>query len=191
MAELYNDAHSIDSATLVTPPASGINFYLAKCSDGPFAINGRVVPANSPGTGLAGVIVNAYDQNGQLSASAYSLPPFGTYTLEGLDPGIYSVEVSSYSGTSTAQQVSIANQDVSEVNFTVLGSGLRGDVTSDGKISLADVMAIVNALFRPQQSPPVSVQQADVNCSGSVTLGDVIYLVNYLMKGGVAPCGNP
>jgi hypothetical protein len=192
MAELYNDAHSLDSADLVAPPQAGVDFYLTKCSDGPWAINGRVATAVNPMLGVAGVVVNAYNTSGQLAASAYSMPGSGAYTLEGLEPGSYAVQVSSYSGSAPSQQVQISGNDANEVNFLLSssGPGLRGDVNSDGNISLADVITIVNGIFKPALFPPVSIDKGDVNCSGTVTLGDAIYLVNYILKSGPVPCSN-
>ncbi|OGC94186.1 MAG: hypothetical protein A2142_06100 [candidate division Zixibacteria bacterium RBG_16_48_11] len=189
IAELYNDAHSIDSATLVTPPQSGVDFYLANISDGPWAISGEV---KNLGTGLAGVIVNAVRPSGELAASAYTLPGSGAYTLEGLEPGTYTVGVSSYSGTALPQMVAVSEQDVNGVNFNLIaGLGTRGDVNTDGKITLGDAIYIVNSIFKPALFPPVPVSKGDVNCSGSVTLGDAIYLANYILKAGPAPCSSP
>jgi len=192
MAELYNDAHSLDSADLVTPPQAGVDFYLTNCSDGPWAINGRVVTAVNPMLGVAGVVVNAYNTSGQLAASAYSMPGSGAYTLEGLEPGSYTVQVSSYSGSAPTQQVQISGNDANEVNFllSTTGPGFRGDANSDGNISLADVITIVNGIFKPALFPPVPAEKGDVNCSGTVTLGDAIYLVNYILRSGPVPCSN-
>jgi len=188
-AELYDDAHSLDSATLVTPPQAGVDFYLSKISEGPFAISGRILPAANLGTGLGGVMVNAYTPTDKLVASAYSLPGIGTYTLEGLEPGTYTLKVSSYSSNASSQQIEISGADASEVNF-ILSMRMRGDATGDGNITLADVIRIVNGIFKSNLYSPVPVEQGDVNCSGSVSLADVIYLVNYILKGGPVPCSN-
>src|SRR5574341_329096 len=61
-----------------------------------------------------------------------------------------------------------------------------GDANYDLKITLSDVIFMVNYFFyaRPLPGPAYS----DCNCSGSVTLGDIIYLVNYIFKSGPLPC---
>ena len=61
-----------------------------------------------------------------------------------------------------------------------------GDASYDLKITLSDVIFMVNYLFyiRPLPGPAYS----DCNCSGSITLSDVIYLVNYIFKSGPLPC---
>jgi hypothetical protein len=63
---------------------------------------------------------------------------------------------------------------------------LRGDANGDGLIDLADVIWILNYLFRGG-APPVSLKAGDADCNGSVDLGDAIYLLNYLFRGGPPP----
>jgi len=61
-----------------------------------------------------------------------------------------------------------------------------GDLNGDGLIDVADIVFLVDYLYRNGNAPdPVEI--ADVNCSGVVNVGDVICLVNYLYKGGPAP----
>jgi hypothetical protein len=64
---------------------------------------------------------------------------------------------------------------------------LRGDATGDYKIDIADVVYLLNFLFKegPAPNPP---EAGDVNCSGFITLGDTVYLLNYLFKNGPPPC---
>lgn len=62
----------------------------------------------------------------------------------------------------------------------------RGDCSGDGKVSITDVICLINYLFKggPAPSP---IQSGDVNSDGDVTVSDVIYLINYLFKGGLPP----
>ena len=64
---------------------------------------------------------------------------------------------------------------------------LRGDANSDGKVTISDVVFVVNYLFKGG-FPPSPLSVGDVNCDASVNVSDVVYLVNYLFKGGPAPC---
>ena len=63
----------------------------------------------------------------------------------------------------------------------------RGDANSDGKITVSDVVYLVNYLFKGGP-PPAVFLAGDANCDTKVTISDVVYLVNYLFKGGPPPC---
>jgi iron complex transport system substrate-binding protein len=64
---------------------------------------------------------------------------------------------------------------------------IRGDANGDSKVTVADVVNMINYLYKggPAPSP---LEKADTNCDGSVNVADVIYLINYLFKGGPPPC---
>jgi M6 family metalloprotease-like protein len=65
---------------------------------------------------------------------------------------------------------------------------LTGDVDIDGSLTSADVIRIVNFVFK-SGAPLLPCEGAgDVNCTGLVTSSDVIVLVNYLFKSAPAPC---
>ena len=61
-----------------------------------------------------------------------------------------------------------------------------GDVTGDGSVDVADVIYLINYLYKsgPVPSP---LQAGDANGDGNVDVADVIYLINYLYKGGPQP----
>lgn len=62
----------------------------------------------------------------------------------------------------------------------------RGDVNADGVINSADVVFVINYLYREGSAPnPVSV--GDTTCDEVVNVGDVVFLINYLYRGGPAP----
>jgi len=64
---------------------------------------------------------------------------------------------------------------------------LKGDTNRDGKITVSDVVYLINYLFKGGPAPsPLNL--GDANCDSAVTVSDVIYLINYLFKGGPAPC---
>ena len=62
----------------------------------------------------------------------------------------------------------------------------RGDVNADGKLNVADVIYLINYLFK-FGPPPVTMESGDANCDGKVFVADVVYLVYYLFKGGPPP----
>lgn len=63
---------------------------------------------------------------------------------------------------------------------------IRGDANGDKKLTVSDVIYMINYLFKGGPEP-VPIQSADCNCDTKVTVSDVVYLINYLFKGGPAP----
>jgi hypothetical protein len=63
---------------------------------------------------------------------------------------------------------------------------VRGDVNGSGEISSADIIFLVNFVFKAG-TPPVPVAAGDVNKDGFINASDVIYLVNFVFKGGPPP----
>jgi hypothetical protein len=62
-----------------------------------------------------------------------------------------------------------------------------GDANDDGVVNVADVVHVVNFLYRGGD-PPTPVGAGDANCDGIVNVADVVHLVNYLYRGGDPPC---
>ena len=58
-----------------------------------------------------------------------------------------------------------------------------GDANSDGQIDIADVVFLLNYLYRGGL-PPVPLETGDTNDDEVVDLGDVVFLLNYLFRGG-------
>jgi len=65
-------------------------------------------------------------------------------------------------------------------------SYIRGDANGDGIIDLADVLYLINYLYKGGPAPD-PFEAGDCTCDGIVDLGDVLYLISYLYKGGPAP----
>lgn len=65
---------------------------------------------------------------------------------------------------------------------------LSGDVNLSTTITSADIIALVNYVFKGGAAPLPCAANGDVNCSGGVTSADIIALVNFVFKGGAAPC---
>ena len=63
---------------------------------------------------------------------------------------------------------------------------LPGDPTWDGIIDIADVLFLINYLYRSGEAPDPP-EAGDVTCDGTVNVDDVIFLINYLYRGGPAP----
>ena len=63
-----------------------------------------------------------------------------------------------------------------------------GDVNVSGSLTSADIIYLVNFVFKAGPLPLPCEASGDVNCGGSVTSSDIIYMVNHVFKGGPAPC---
>ena len=63
-------------------------------------------------------------------------------------------------------------------------SNLIGDANGDGKVSVSDVVYLINYLFK---GGPPPINPSDANYDGKVSVSDVVYLINYLFKGGPPP----
>jgi hypothetical protein len=66
-----------------------------------------------------------------------------------------------------------------------------GDANGDGKVTVSDVVYLINYLFKggpaPLCPPAPYLTCGDANGDGKITVSDVVYLINYLFKGGPAP----
>lgn len=63
---------------------------------------------------------------------------------------------------------------------------VRGDANGDEKVSLSDVVFLINYLFKGGPAP-YPRQAADANRDKKITIADGVYLINYLFKGGPSP----
>jgi len=61
-----------------------------------------------------------------------------------------------------------------------------GDVDGSGMVTSADIIYLVNAVFK--SGPPPVGALGDINCNLAINSGDIILLVNYVFKGGPPPC---
>jgi cysteine-rich repeat protein len=63
-----------------------------------------------------------------------------------------------------------------------------GDVNRTGTVTAADIIVLVNYVFKSGPSPLPCGAAGDLECSGQVTSADIIHLVNFVFKAGAAPC---
>lgn len=63
---------------------------------------------------------------------------------------------------------------------------LAGDANGDAVVELADVVYLLNYLYRSGPAPdPLAAGDPNADCI--VEMADIVYLINYLYKGGLAP----
>ena len=84
---------------------------------------------------------------------------------------------------SSLVQNALIAQELYDDNFFVF---LPGDVTSDEKVNSADVVHLINHLFKGGP-PPSPLKVGDVNRDCVVNSADVAYLINYLFRNGPPP----
>jgi hypothetical protein len=65
---------------------------------------------------------------------------------------------------------------------------ITGDINNNGVITSADIIELVNYVFKGGPAPRPCPAAGDVNCDGVVNSSDIIRLVNYVFKGGIPPC---
>ncbi len=72
-----------------------------------------------------------------------------------------------------------------EYCFSVM-CGMPGDADGSGIVDVADVLYMLNYLFR-QGPPPISFRAGDANCDNDLGILDPLYLLNYLYRNGPSP----
>jgi hypothetical protein len=65
---------------------------------------------------------------------------------------------------------------------------LTGDVNLSSTLTSADIIGLVNYVFKGGAAPQPCPEAGDVNCDSKLTSADIIGLVNYVFKSGAAPC---
>lgn len=183
MGEFYDGVYSWEEATLVTPDAYDIDFFLAPCGYGEGRISGVI---NSEGSPLEGASVYAY--LGEQVAGYARSSSEGGYLINGLLPGTYTVSASmvSYYDATYPDPVEVVYGKASGVNIE-LPPVQVGDVTGEGVVDVGDVVFLLNYLYQ-NGAVPNPINTGDVNCDEVVNVGDIVYLINYLYKAGPAPC---
>ena len=62
----------------------------------------------------------------------------------------------------------------------------RGDSSGEGTVDMADVLHVLDFIFRKGPTPPC-VEAANFNDDGSINVTDPVFLLNYLFQGGAPP----
>lgn len=63
-----------------------------------------------------------------------------------------------------------------------------GDVNCSGTVTSADIIGLVNYVFKGGAPPCPCPAAGDIDCNGVVNSADIIKLVNFVFKGGPPPC---
>jgi len=65
-----------------------------------------------------------------------------------------------------------------------------GDADASDQINVADLVYLVNYLFKGGPEPIPIFLSGDSDCDLMLNVADLVYLVNYLFKGGPPPCNH-
>lgn len=152
------------------------------------------LPATGLDTGLITVTARNYLNLPPTQGSTVTLSHTGSgvvLPVSSLGNGVYTAAVISSNTVATDTFTAYLEGGLQMVQVSpsrILHYFLCGDVNADGVHTSADVIQLVNHLFKGGP-PPLPVPSAgDVNRSGSLTSADVISLVNYVFKSGTPPC---
>jgi len=72
--------------------------------------------------------------------------------------------------------------------ITVVAGMPTGNVNGDGSTNSADLVYLVNFLYREGASPVTCEAKGDVDCSGTINTLDIMKSINYVFKAGQKPC---
>ena len=73
------------------------------------------------------------------------------------------------------------------IHGTVTIEWICGDANADADVTIADVVSLINYLFKSGPAPLPQICVGDANADGEVTIADAVYLVNYLFGNGPPP----
>jgi hypothetical protein len=65
---------------------------------------------------------------------------------------------------------------------------ITGDIDTSGTLTSADIIYMVNYVFKSGAPPRPCVAAGDVNCDQTVTSSDIIFMVNHIFKSGLPTC---
>jgi len=75
-------------------------------------------------------------------------------------------------------------QEVTQRIFRAIYLHQRGDVNDDCAITSADVIHLVNYIFKSGAEPLPYPEIGNIDCLGAVTAGDIVTLVNFIFRAG-------
>ena len=73
------------------------------------------------------------------------------------------------------------------LSFGYTPAYMAGDVDASGVINSADLIFLVNFVFKSGPGPLPVAEAGDADASGVINSGDLVYMVNYIFKSGPPP----
>ena len=129
-------------------------------------------PAEDPGRGL---LVQLWELDGKDTVFTIDASAFAPTTA--FETSLIETDTAPASLSNGIMSASIAANEIKSYRFVPasISTPLPGDVNGDGMVNVADLDALVAALFEP--APP---SQADVNGDGHITSADIVALLQFL-----------
>lgn len=189
-ASSYTNVALVSSLLNVT---GGANYEYSACV-GPAApdlllptdASMAAVPVDLEWDGVAGAISYRYQVD--------DLPLFGSPEVDSVIASFTTVVPGLAQGSLYYWRVSVTDA-CGESGFGAVhsftatcGVSLTGDVDASGSITSADLIVMVNHLFKSGPPPLPQPEAGDVDCSGTLTSADIVKLVNFTFKSGPPPC---
>jgi PKD repeat protein len=197
---IVNHSGSVNLALYITVPVDSITIPFA--ATGPATITLDTVLFDPPGAAL----FSSAELDSFLAGSGTGVLRLGTTGGLVLPPGVevarftYSVgqgtpgEALAITSTllfpadSLAVYSSLGTYRPSVVpTLAKVAPHLKGDVNQNGFVTSADVIDMVNYIFKSGSLPDPAL--SDVDGTPPSTAGDIIYMINYLFKSGPPPIG--
>ncbi|MGB2696683.1 MAG: glutaminyl-peptide cyclotransferase [Candidatus Zixiibacteriota bacterium] len=117
-------------------------------------------------------------------------PTFGSIASHSNMPVLITFNSSDLSESNYYADIVILSNDPDESEIALpvhLRVIQRGDVNGDLRVTISDVVYLINYLYK-FGPPPYILQAGDVNCDNEIDIIDAVYIVNYLFKSGPPPC---
>jgi hypothetical protein len=140
---------------------------------------------------LNNVSVRFYDNSNLINEQFVSVPANPNVVVQTqltVSAGSHSIQVFVDEDNIKIESNDSNNFDTESV---VASLPICGDTNLNGVITSADIIYLVNYVFKGGSAPLPYWQTGDVNANSAVTSADIIYLVGYVFKGGSPPLNQP
>ncbi len=182
-----------DADSIISAGAVDVNGVIANFSSRGPTSDGRTKPelvARGVSTYLAVASTLGY---GSGSGTSYSCPLLAgcAALLWSARPNLTNMQVREAmmgSGNRVSSPDNIYGNGLPDLLKALRYSFVPGDLNGDERITLGDVIFLVNYIFKSGSPEPVPLSAGDTDCDANITLGDILRLVNYLFKSGPPAC---
>jgi hypothetical protein len=162
----YPDGHSFDMTGLLVTEADVNGLTPDTIMIGGVGFSGMPPGVLEPAAGMSFSLIDMPGDEGMLCLDSTFVPPSGAFVFIPFEYIIPDIN--------------------SPFCWPVKRSLILGDFDLDGKITVGDVVEMIQVIFNGK-AHPIPLQAGDANCDGSFNVGDAIYLINYIFKFGPAP----
>jgi len=206
--ELYYNVTNTDGDSLLELSDRDYSWRTAYFHNGPYTVNVRAYDAygNVALESMTVSIANDFELSGRIvvdnplemdetvvtvvsSGRADTTDINGDFAIDMIGGGSQLIRISNdhYEALDTVLMMSV-NRSLYATLAQLCAIAQSGDVNLSGTLTSADIIFVVNFVFKSGPPPLPCAANGDVNCTGSCTSADIIYMVNHVFKGGPPPC---